>query len=114
MKSKLKISNKNIAIAGLAAVFVVVAMLFGLTGVRTIAAMLLFFFLPFYLILRKTSFETDEKVFFAFFIGLGLFSTFVFYVGRVIPSFRAATVITLIILLALPFIIKYFKKKNSV
>ena len=111
---KLTISNKNIAIASLIAVFGIVANLFGITGIRTLAAVLIFFFLPFYLILRRFQLDGDEKIFFAFFMGIGLFSTIVFYVGRVIPSFRLATAIAFIGLLLAPFLVpillKRFKK----
>jgi len=110
MKLKLKISNRNLAITGFVLVLLVAANLFGLTGVRTLAAIALFFFLPFYLILRKVNVEPDEKVFFAFFIGIGLFSVIVFYIGRIIPSYRLDVGIAFALLLAVPFIIKKFKK----
>lgn len=107
---KLKISNKNIAIASLIAVFAIVASLFGITGIRTLAAVLIFFFLPFYLILRRFQMDGDEKVFFAFFMGIGLFSVIVFYVGRIIPSFRIATAITFVGLMLVPLLLKRLKK----
>jgi len=110
MKLKLKISNRNVAIAGLVAVLIAAIILFGLTGFRTIAAITIFFFLPFYLILKKLNIDNDEKVFFAFFIGIGFFSTLVFYVGRVIPSYRLATGVTFIILLLIPLILKLRKR----
>jgi len=110
MKLKLKISNRNIAIAGFVAALLLAANLFGITGVRTLAGITLFFFLPFYLILRKVHVEADERVFFAFFIGLGLFSAIVFYVGRIIPSYRFAVAIAVIALLLVPFILKKLKK----
>ncbi len=109
----LKISTSKLALAGLAVSLAAAFVLFGMTGLRTLVAMLLFFFLPAYLILKKFDFEENERVFFAFFIGIGLFSTLVFYVGRIVPSFRAATAIAFIALIALPFAFKMFKKKKS-
>ncbi len=112
MRLNLKIlSSRNIAIASLAASLIAAAVIFGMVGVRTVAAMAVFFFLPFYLLMRKMSIESDEKVFFAFFIGLGLFSTIVFYFGRIIPSFRISAAAAFILLLLLPFIIKKLGKK---
>ncbi len=107
---KLKISSRNVAIAGLAASLAAAAVIFGMVGVRTVAAMAAFFFLPFYLIVRKLGIEADEKVFFAFFIGLGLFSTVVFYVGRIIPSFRISVAAAFAALLLLPIVLKKLKK----
>ena len=110
MQLKLKITNRNVAIAGFVVALLVAANLFGMTGVRTLAGIAVFFFLPFYLILRKVNVEDDEKVFFAFFIGLGLFSTIVFYVGRIIPSYRFDVAIAFVALLSVPFVLKKLKK----
>lgn len=107
----LKISSgRNVAMAGFAASLVAAAVIFGMVGVRTVAAMAAFFFLPFYLLLRKLSIESDEKVFFAFFIGLGVFSTVVFYFGRIVPSFRISVAAAFITLLLLPLILKKLGK----
>jgi len=109
-----KISNRNIAIAGFVLALITAFYYFQLTGVRTVAAIAVFFFLPFYLILRKLNIDGDEKVFFAFFLGLGLFSTIVFYVGRVIPSYRAAVAVAFVALMLVPFILKIIlRRKNT-
>ncbi len=106
----LKISSRNVALAGFAASLIAAAFLFGATGVRTVAAMVVFFFLPFYLLIRKTDIEADEKVFFAFFIGLGMFSTIVFYFGRAIPSFRISVAVAFVFLMLSPFMLKKLKR----
>jgi hypothetical protein len=111
MKLKLKISNNHIAIAGFAAVLLAAASLFGITGARTIASIAIFFFLPFHLIVRNLKIEADETIFFSFFIGLGLFSTIVFYAGRIIPSYRFSVVVAFVALLLVPVIIKGLKKR---
>lgn len=110
---KLKISDNIVAAAGLAAILIAAANYFGITGIRTVSGMAVFFFLPFYIILRKLPIDKDEKFFFAFFLGLGLFSTAVFYAGRVIPSFRAAVIAAFVILLLLPFAKKLLPHKKS-
>ena len=113
MKLKLKISNKHFALAGFVAILIQAYLLFGFTGVRTLLSMAVVFLLPFYLLIRKFSFPRDEAAFFAFFMGLGLFNTGVFYFGRVIPSFRASVVVMFIFLLALPYIWKKYKSRKS-
>lgn len=110
MKLSLRLSSRNVAIAGLAASLIAAAFLFGMTGVRTVAAIVLFFFLPFYILIRKLNMESDEKVFFAFFIGLGVFSTIVFYVGRIIPSFRISVAVAFVAFLLILVLIKKLKK----
>jgi len=96
-----------------AAVLIVAIILFGYVGLRTIIAIALFFFLPFYLIFRPFALENDEKVFFAFFIGIAFFSTAVFYVGRLIPSYRAATAIAFVFLLIIPIVLKLKKRSKT-
>lgn len=106
----LKIKNSYIALAGAAVSLVAALYFFGITGGRTMIGMALFFFLPFYLILRRFAFERDEDVFFAFFIGIGIFSTLVFYVGRAVPSFRVSAAVAFVALILLSFAVKKLKK----
>ena len=110
---KVKLSNRGVAAAGLVVVLAVSYYYFGFTGVRTLGAMLLFFFLPFFLILRNFRFDADEQAFFAFFMGIGLFSTAVFYFGRLIPSYRLSIIAAFAFLLALAFAVKKIKNKIS-
>jgi hypothetical protein len=107
----LKISGKHVVAAGAAVSLAAALYLFGITGGRTLLGIVLFFFLPFYLILRRFAFEQDEKIFFAFFIGIGIFSTLVFYVGRVVPSFRASAAIAFVALVLISFAARKFVKK---
>ena len=113
MKLKLKISSKHFALAGLAIALATAFYHFQLTGLKALAAMGIFFSLPFYLILGKFNLEKDERLFFSFFIGLGLFSTIVFYVGRIIPSFRISVGAAFLSLLILYFVLKRIKKPSS-
>lgn len=106
---KLKISNRHVAIAGFVAALLTAAYYFGIAGARTLAGLALFFFLPFYLILGRVKIEADERVFFAFFLGLGLFSAVVFYVGRLVPHYRLAVAIAFVLLLLLPFALRLKK-----
>lgn len=106
----LKLSGRNVAFAAFAAVLAVAALHFGLVGVRTMAGIVLFFFLPFYLVMRNIQFGGDERVFFSFFIGLAFFSLFVFYFGRLVPSFRVSVVAVFVALLAVSFLLARRKK----
>ena len=106
---KFRISDKHAAIAGLATAFIAIALISGFTGVRTVAGMIIFFFLPFYLLLGRLNLETHERMFFAFFMGLGLFSTIVFYAGRVIPSYRISTAAVFLALILIAFLIRRIK-----
>jgi predicted neutral ceramidase superfamily lipid hydrolase len=108
-KLKIKLSVRNVSLAAFAAVLLVATVLFGAAGFRTITAIALFFFLPFYLIFRQLKLENDEKIFFSFFAGLGIFPLLVFAVGRMIPSFRAAVVVVLVLL----FVLYYFMRNRS-
>lgn len=64
------------------------AVLFGFAGFRTILAIALFFVVPVFLLLRRTSLDVEEKVFFSLFMGLGLFPLAVWAVNQALPSFR--------------------------
>lgn len=92
----MKIDHLVIA-AALIAVAIGFAIPFGMAGVRVFLGLIIFFVLPGYLILRRFAFDEDERVFFAFFAGLGLYTAFVYFVGRVIPSFKVSVFVTLVV-----------------
>lgn len=105
MKNKLAL----IGAAVLIALFFTV--LFGFTGLKTIFAVFLFFFLPFYLILNNFDLKQDEKIIFALFIGFGMYSSFVYLFGLVIGSIKISMIAVFIVLIAISFFIRRFKKK---
>lgn len=105
--------NLKMSIACLIIITLFVFYLFGWTGARTVLGMFAVFFLPFYLILDNFNIEQDEKVFFSFFIGLALYSVFVFYVNRIIPSMRVSMVVTFVVLIIVGVVIRYSKHKKS-
>lgn len=84
----------------------------GFTGFKVLFGMLLVFFFPFYLILDNFDLLRSEKVIFAFFIGLGIFPSIVYWMS-VFISFRLAIVITFVLLVITAFIIKKIKKLRS-
>ncbi len=96
----MKIDHLFIAAAAVA-LALAFAIPFGIAGLRVYLGFVIFFFLPSYLILRRCAFDEGERVFFAFFVGIGLFTTAVYFVGRIVPSFRISVFVTLVVLLAL-------------
>ena len=82
-------------------IIVVAFSILGMTGAKTILAFFAFFALPFFLILNAFSLSTEEKLFFALFIGIAWFSLIVFVINRIVPSFRISTLITLAVLVLL-------------
>ena len=109
----MKLDNKLISLLVIAPIVLSFSyMLLGVTGVKTIMAIFLVFLLPFYLILGKFGLETDERLIFSFFIGLGIFSLVVFYVNRVVPSFRSSTIITFSLMMAAGIYFSLMHKKR--
>jgi len=106
-----KLGNKELAIGILALVVLFSFFLFGFTGVKAIGGAILFFFLPFYLILDNFDIELWEKIIFSFFIGIGIFSIFVYYLGFVFGSVRVAVVVSFSLLVCIGFVFKKVKKQ---
>lgn len=84
----------------------------GFTGLRVIFGMLLVFFLPFYLILNNFDISQSEKIFFSFFIGLGIFPAIVYWLG-VFISLKIAVIIAFVLLVLASFVIKKAKKTKT-
>ncbi len=110
----MKIGNKELAIGILVLILLFSFILFGFTGVKVIGGAILLFFLPFYLILDNFDIELWEKIVFSFFIGIGIFPTFVYYLGIVFNSIRIAIVVTFVLLIGAGFVLKRFKKKKII
>jgi apolipoprotein N-acyltransferase len=87
--------------------------LFGTTGIRTIIGAFLFFFLPFYMILDNFNLEMSEKVIFSFFIGLGIFSIFVYYFGILFGSIKIAIVVAFVLLIIGAILLKNLKTSSK-
>ncbi len=84
----------------------------GFSGMMTILGVMLLFILPFYMILDNFELDKDEKIVFAFFIGIGIFPAISYWLGMLI-SFRIAIFVTFALLVATSFIIKKFKKRQA-
>jgi len=87
---------------------------FGITGAKVILGFILFFFLPTYLIFKNFDIEPEEKIAFSFFIGLGIFPTFVYYIGLLISSMRWSIAISFVLLLTIGIAFsKYYPKSKK-
>lgn len=104
-----KVGNREIMI-GISVMFLIVfSILFGFTGLRFIFGFLAVIILPLYLILDRFKFTTLEKVVYSFFLGIGLVSTLVYYLGILI-SFRVAIGVVFVVLVG----IGWFLRKKGV
>jgi len=84
---------------------------FGITGARTVLGFILLFFLPTYLIFKNFDIEPEEKIAFSFFIGLGIFPTFAYYLGLLVSSMRWSIAISFVLLMAIGIAFsKYYPK----
>jgi hypothetical protein len=105
------LSTRNVALACFAIALIAGYALFGLTGIGVLFAFALFLVLPQYAVLRNFGIEEDEKWFFSLFIGLGLFSTAVWFVGRFMPL-KAALITTLVLFAIASYALSKVKKKQ--
>ena len=85
-------------------------LIFGLTGLKVIIGVAFLLFLPIYLILNNFDLKTEEKIIFSIFLGLGIYSSFVYILGLLFNSIKIAMIVTFILLLLIAFVIKRFKK----
>ncbi len=84
--------SRNRYIIGAACLFfalAAVAFLFQWSGIRAVIGMGIMFILPAFMLLNiSNDLSLDEKLFFSFFLGIGLFPLFVWYANRLIPSLK--------------------------
>lgn len=102
----IKLKKKYTAAIIAVAVLLITASFLGFTGARTLAAFFVVFTLPAYLLLDLTGLKTAEKFFIATSLGLGLFSTAVFYVNRIIPSLRLSAAVVYVVVIALWLVLR--------
>ncbi|HLC65144.1 MAG TPA: hypothetical protein VJI46_03415 [Candidatus Nanoarchaeia archaeon] len=93
----MKIGNKELAI-GISLLFALLSsMLFGATGVLALLVMGIAFYLPLYFIIQRIDLEPEEKIFYPFFIGIGVIPTLVYWLGTLV-SFRLSIVVIVVLL----------------
>ena len=88
--------------------------IFGFAGFRTIVAMALLFAIPPLLFLKNSSLDVDEKLFFSFFIGIGLFALLAWAVNQVLPSFRVSVVVAFAVVIAASLVVPVVLKAAAI
>src|SRR3989344_1678464 len=77
---KLAIDGRLTAGIIIASMLIFALVMFGLPGMVTAVGIAAFFVVPFYLI-SSCFFPSDEALFFSFFLGIGFFSSMVYYLS---------------------------------
>lgn len=95
----------------LAIILIFFYMILGASGMIAILGIVLFFAVPFYLMLNNFELEQDEKLILSFLIGVGLFPSLVYWLGIFI-SFKASIFITFAIYVILAYTFPKFLRKN--
>lgn len=106
----LELNNKLTAGIIIAMVALFSLIFLGFSGFKVLFGMMLVLFFPFYLIMDGFNLTLPEKIFFSFFIGLGIFPTAVYWLG-VLVSFKLSVAICFVVFLAIGIIIKVFRKR---
>ena len=75
---------------------------FGFTGLRTILAIILLYIIPSYALLSRFDLDSNERLIFSIFLGIGLISTLVYFLGLII-RFSSAIIIVAVLLIILIF-----------
>lgn len=109
---RIKFGGRNVAVILVILVALFFTLVFGFTGLKTIIAVLFFFFAPFYLIIDNLNIPLGEKIIFSFFVGVGFFATFVYYLGFVLSSVKTAAIVSFVLLIAASVGIKLVLKKK--
>ena len=103
------IENLQIGLLFIAVILVFFYFILGLQGALSALGIIIFFAVPFYIILDKLSLREDEKLTFSFFIGVGIFPAIAYWLGIFI-SFRLSIFIAFILLVISIYFLYKFKK----
>lgn len=95
--------DQKIAVACIGVVLVGTYVLAGLTGISALVIMGLLFVLPTYLFLSAFKLDMLEKLFFSFFLGIGMYSVIAYLISFLVPSLRISTVITFVAMLGVGY-----------
>ena len=85
--------------------------LLGMPGFVALSSIILFLYLPAYLLLGSFAIKPEERFIFSFFIGVGIFPSLAYLLGLVI-SFKAAIITSFVLLLGLTFLIRTIKARS--
>jgi|SRR3989344_2082076 len=104
--------NEDFGFIGIVIALILVFFYFilGISGAMSALGIMLFFTVPSYIILGNFDLSHEEKIVFAFFIGVGIFPSIVYWLGMFI-SFKIAIFITFVLLVAAGFTAKSFRHR---
>ena len=85
----------------------------GYIAARTIFMMMIIFVLPLYLILINVKIIKEEALFYSFFISLGLFSYFVYFLDYIFNSLRISLIVATIVLYLVGGLLYFIRKKKK-
>ena len=105
-----KIENIGFISAAAAVILAFFYFILGFSGMMAALGIMLLFIAPTYFILDNFELSQDEKIVFAFFIGVGVFPILAYWLGFFI-SFRIAIAISFLTLLISGFAIRRHKIK---
>lgn len=91
--AKITLKKQHLYYAAAALLPICAWMLLGFSAARVILGFAIAFIIPVYLILLRTSPDSDERIFFSIFLGLILPSMAVWFVDRLVGSLVWSTVI---------------------
>ena len=95
---KYNISYPTIALICLVLSAIVFYLLFGVMGLLILGGIILFYCLPILLIFNQLPLDPDEKFFFGFFLSFVFFPMLIWYIDRVLDSFRWSIGVSLIVI----------------
>ncbi|MBW2976432.1 hypothetical protein KY347_03225 [Candidatus Woesearchaeota archaeon] len=107
----MSLSKEDLGFIGIIAVIALIFfyIILGFSGMMSALGIILIFIVPTYFIIDNFNLETDEKVVFSFFLGAGIFPSIAYWLG-ILMSFKLAILVTFVLLLAVGFLVKKFKK----
>ena len=111
MNLELKLGNKEMGILVVIIIALFSSIFLGFTGFKVLFGMMLVFFLPFYLIFDVLELSFGEKAIFSLFVGIGLFSSIVYWLG-VFMSFKVAVVLSFVLVMLFAILFRTFMKKR--
>lgn len=106
-----KIENLKFIVIVAAVILLVLYFILGFSGMMSALGHILLFIVPIYLILDNFDLRQDEKIFFSFFLGVGIFPSLVYWPAT-IASFKLSILIAFIVLLIAAYLVRKYLKKS--
>jgi len=109
----LKIDSNKTGPAAFLIILIAVTVTFGLGAAVLLLGMVLIYFLPSYLVLKRFDIDPTERVFLSFFLGFGIFPVLAYYIGLLVHSFRLAVVLSIFVMMSTAIAVYILKKPKT-